>query len=554
MIYSKRRLNKGQLNEIWFIPAAAAAAGAYGALTLKNNYDNLKKYGWDKFRWVNTPWGDGHDDKKPDSNPEKKPEKKPEAKTGSSTSSTDSQKKYKFPSNTVMQSADKPWDYSGHSLKQTRGNDGKLRNYLVDKNGNYVVGRNGHYLDDTDETPDGTRDWGKFLSKYKPKTTPVSKPTARQPESVIPQSSSQSSSQSSTQTASQTASQNQQKPSGYVQGKRLGTGTDGNYTHKDYSSWSKEHQQQFAKNNPNVYKQWMAGNTNIQAKQIRETFKGTNMIKERLLLSLVEQYGGIEPLVEELEQIAEQQASLSYSVKPHSASQVNQSYASQYQSKPLPAPKLPKPPTAPATTLPAPKLPKPPTAPAITQTQAPAPSQQPTQQAQSKPAVKPFGWNRYSNDALGRAQEQWDQDELETGIHHSPRPEAKPVSAPTFKPNAIPGMKATATGNVNLNQTSTTKHSVPKVGGGMKTPVRKQVARKKITPERKFTPKQIRQNIASSNKQVGQSMPGFDYSASLNPFAQADYTKEKYSTNTSKPKTQNQTWKNTKAKKIYGNT
>ena len=522
MIYSKRRLNKGQLNEIWFIPAAAAAAGAYGALTLKNNYDNLKKYGWDKFRWVNTPWGDGHDDKKPDSNPEKKPEKKPEAKTGSSTSSTDSQKKYKFPSNTVMQSADKPWDYSGHSLKQTRGNDGKLRNYLVDKNGNYVVGRNGHYLDDTDETPDGTRDWGKFLSKYKPKTTPVSKPTDRQPESVIPQSSSQSSSQSSTKTASQTASQNQQKPSGYVQGKRLGTGTDGNYTHKDYSSWSKEHQQQFAKNNPNVYKQWMAGNTNIQAKQIRETFKGTNMIKERLLLSLVEQYGGIEPLVEELEQIAEQQASLSYSVKPHSASQVNQSYASQYQSKPLPAPKLPKPPTAPATTL-------------------PAPSQQPTQQAQSKPAVKPFGWNRYSNDALGRAQEQWDQDELETGIHHSPRPEAKPVSAPTFKPNAI---------NVNLNQTSTTKHSVPKVGGGMKTPVRKQVARKKITPERKLTPKQISKNIASSNKQVGQSMPGFDYSASLNPFAQADTVNANYSHYSKTPTTPKQ--KN-KVKKVYGN-
>ena len=273
------------------------------------------------------------------------------------------------------------------------------------------------------------------------------------------------------------------------------------------------------------------------------------------LLSLVEQYGGIEPLVEALESVVTKPASPkptvtkpSYTVKPHSASQVNQSYASQYQSKPAV--------TKPSVTTPA-----------KTPTQVANKTAQVAQQPSAKPAAKPFGWNRYSNDAVGRAQEQWDQDEQETGIHHSPRPEAKPVSAPTFKPNAIQGAKATATGNVNLNQTTQTgtqvkqqgapkasatqasspKASAPKLANRMKAPVRKPVVRKPVG--KKPTPKQIRQNIASSNKQVGQSMVGGDYSASMNPFAQTDYASQKYgSSNTkSKPSTYD-TWK----KKYYG--
>ena len=47
---------------------------------------------------------------------------------------------------------------------------------------------------------------------------------------------------------------------------------------------------------------------------------------------------------------------------------------------------------------------------------------------QTQSAQKPFGWNRYSNDAIGRAQEEWDNDELETGIHRGPRPTAQTPS------------------------------------------------------------------------------------------------------------------------------
>lgn len=53
-----------------------------------------------------------------------------------------------------------------------------------------------------------------------------------------------------------------------------------------------------------------------------------------------------------------------------------------------------------------------------------------TQQPSQQNKQKPFGWNRYSNDAEGRKQEDWDNDELETGGIGNMRKTAseKPVS------------------------------------------------------------------------------------------------------------------------------